>query len=102
MAIRASTRLRTKHIPLRTCAGCHRKAAKRELVRVVRTVEGRVEVDPTGKKAGRGTYLCKEITCWETALKKGRLDYTLKTKLTMTNRQTLLDYSQLFKGEESR
>ena len=52
--------LRQRHIPQRTCVGCRTTTAKRQFVRIVRTAAGRVEVDLTGKKAGRGAYLCRE------------------------------------------
>jgi len=62
-------------------------------VRIVRTPQGTVEVDPTGKKAGRGAYLCKAQQCWQLALKKERLDHALKAKLTPQDKETLLDYA---------
>jgi hypothetical protein len=68
-----------KHIPQRTCIACRAVRAKRELVRVVRTTARRVEADPTGKKTGRGAYLCRQRECWETALaQRGRLELALK------------------------
>jgi predicted RNA-binding protein YlxR (DUF448 family) len=54
---------------------------KRELMRVVRTPEGTVEVDPSGKRSGRGAYLCKKQSCWEVALKRHSLQNALKIKL---------------------
>ena len=69
----------TKHIPQRTCIACRTIRSKREFVRVVRTEENRVQADPTGKKAGRGAYLCRQRECWETALEsRGRLEQALK------------------------
>lgn len=58
----------TKHIPQRTCIACRTVRAKRELIRIVRTTANRVEADPTGKKAGRGAYLCRQRECWEMVL----------------------------------
>ena len=57
--------------PLRTCAGCRGVKEKSGLIRIVRTPEGDVRADFTGRAAGRGTYLCPQISCLETALKKG-------------------------------
>ncbi len=74
------TKGRPKHIPQRTCIGCRMVLAKRALVRIVRTPDG-VQVDPTGKQAGRGAYLHNQRSCWERAL-KGTLAHTLKTELT--------------------
>jgi len=69
---------RPKHVPLRTCIACRGTEAKRGLVRIVRTPEGRVELDPTGKKNGRGAYVHESRACWDEALKKDRLGRALK------------------------
>ncbi len=52
-----------KKIPMRTCVMCKNKTDKRQLLRIVRTPEGTVEFDPTGKKNGRGAYLCTQEAC---------------------------------------
>ena len=83
-----------KHIPQRTCVACGEVRPKQELVRLVRVFGGGVEVDPNGKKAGRGAYLCPALDCWQAGLKKGRLDYILRTALTEDNRQQLIRYGQ--------
>jgi predicted RNA-binding protein YlxR (DUF448 family) len=57
-------------------------STKRELVRIVRKPNGEVVVDPTGKVAGRGAYLCKDKRCWRAALEHKRLDRALKLALT--------------------
>ncbi len=68
-----------KHIPQRSCIACHTVRSKRDLVRVVRTGTDHVEADPTGKKAGRGAYLCRQRECWDEILKsRGRLEHALK------------------------
>lgn len=77
----------TKHIPQRTCVGCRETLSKRELLRIVRTLEG-VIYDPTGKAKGRGAYLHDKISCWERAL-KGSLTSALKTELTYDDRHRL-------------
>ncbi|MDQ7028490.1 MAG: YlxR family protein [Ardenticatenia bacterium] len=59
-----------KHIPIRTCVACRTRRPKRELIRVVRTPEGQVQVDPTGKAKGRGAYLCPQVPCWERVLQR--------------------------------
>jgi uncharacterized protein len=71
-----------RHIPLRTCVACRKTGGKRELVRVVRTADAGVQVDSTGKLAGRGAYLCKNQACWEQGLRSQRLNQALKTTLT--------------------
>jgi len=70
--------LRTRKKPLRTCVGCRQKSDKRELLRIVRTPEGKIEIDPKGKKAGRGTYICKKRSCLEKAAKGKSLEHSLK------------------------
>jgi predicted RNA-binding protein YlxR (DUF448 family) len=73
-----------KHIPQRTCIACHTVRSKRELVRVVRTLENHVEADATGKKAGRGAYLCRQRECWEDVLSRdGRLEHALKMEVSI-------------------
>ncbi|MFO7166914.1 MAG: YlxR family protein [Chloroflexota bacterium] len=69
---------RPKHIPQRTCIACRRTDAKRGLIRIVRDSEGRVAIDPTGKRSGRGAYLCHDPACWEQALKRHALERSLR------------------------
>ena len=67
-----------KKIPERKCMGCNEKKAKKELIRVVRTPEGTVELDTTGKKSGRGAYICPRKACFEKAYKSKRLERCLE------------------------
>jgi hypothetical protein len=67
---------------------CRDVQSKRSLIRLVRTPAG-VEIDPTGKKAGRGAYLHDRRACWEKALKDGLLERALKTTLTDEERERL-------------
>ncbi len=80
---------RRKHIPQRTCVVCRRSFPKRELNRIVRSPEGEVFYDPTGKASGRGAYLCDDLACWEKAVTGTFLDRALKTKLTPAQRAAL-------------
>lgn len=80
---------RIKHIPLRTCIGCGEKKAKRELLRIVRTEDGRVFFDSTGKASGRGTYICPKIECLDLALKKKAFSYALKCEISVEVLNTL-------------
>ena len=92
--------LQNKHVPQRSCAACRKCDAKKELIRLVLD-SGIVEVDHTGKKPGRGIYLCKNSECWENALKKNRLQYGLRVQLSPANRQSLLEYGMnLKKGQK--
>jgi len=75
---------------------CRQVKVKRELVRLVRIPEGGVEVDASGKKKGRGAYLCPAPGCWETGLNSGRLEYTLRTVLSEDNRQQLVRFGKDF------
>jgi uncharacterized protein len=60
---------------------------------LVCTENGIAQIDVSGKQPGRGAYLCASRACWEQMLKKDRLEYALRTKLTADNRQALLQYS---------
>ena len=81
-----------KHIPQRTCVGCHTVLPKRTMTRLVRASDG-VWVDPTGKRNGRGAYLHNQRSCWERAL-KGSLAHALKVELSGEDQQRLEDFMQ--------
>jgi predicted RNA-binding protein YlxR (DUF448 family) len=67
-----------RKVPQRMCVGCRVMKNKRELIRVVRTPEGSVELDTTGKKSGRGAYLCADPECLNLAVKGKRLQKALQ------------------------
>lgn len=69
---------RAKKIPMRQCLGCNEHKPKRELLRVVRTPEGEVGLDFTGKKSGRGAYICKSLSCLKKARKSRRIERNLE------------------------
>ncbi|WP_066893772.1 RNase P modulator RnpM [Clostridium nigeriense] len=69
--------MKVKKIPLRMCTGCMEMKPKKELIRVVKSPEGEVSVDLTGKKSGRGAYICKDKECLEKAFKAKRLSRNL-------------------------
>lgn len=73
--------MKAKKIPLRMCVGCQTMKSKKELMRVVRTPQGEVVLDPTGKKAGRGAYICQSEQCLTTAFKEKRLEKALKHQI---------------------
>ncbi|TET86668.1 MAG: YlxR family protein [Dehalococcoidia bacterium] len=83
-----------KHIPQRTCVACREVKPKRQLIRLVCTVDGTAEVDPSGKKSGRGAYLCPSSDCWEKGLKKGRLEQALRKRISAENQAALLGFSR--------
>ncbi|MCX7779315.1 MAG: YlxR family protein [Negativicutes bacterium] len=70
--------MKPKKTPQRMCVGCQEMKNKKELIRVVRTPEGAVLLDPTGKKSGRGAYVCKQEACFARAFKEKRLERALK------------------------
>jgi len=72
----------TKKIPQRMCLGCQSRKDKRDLVRVVRTPEGEVLLDKTGKKNGRGAYICPDIACLEQVIKTKRLEKSLEVEIS--------------------
>jgi predicted RNA-binding protein YlxR (DUF448 family) len=78
-----------KIIPQRSCVICRRQAAKRELIRIVRSAEG-VRVDPSGKLDGRGAYLCERDECWQRAISGSALSKALRTELTDDDLERLL------------
>ncbi|MGI8588459.1 MAG: RNase P modulator RnpM [Chloroflexia bacterium] len=86
--------LRPKHLPQRTCVACRTVNSKRGMVRIVRTTAGTVEIDPTGKRSGRGAYLCSNRACWTAALQKKSLEYALKTAISLEDKATLEEYSR--------
>ncbi len=67
-----------KKVPVRRCVGCGEHFPKSELVRVLRTPEGEIALDLTGKKSGRGAYLCKKLSCLKKARKSKRIDSSLE------------------------
>lgn len=80
-------------IPIRTCIGCQCKKSKREMIRIIRTPDGKIEIDRTGKKSGRGAYLCDNIDCLNIALKKNNLNKSLKQDIPL---QTLDELRKVF------
>ena len=71
-----------KKVPQRTCMGCQAKKEKRELVRIVRSPEGEISVDITGKKPGRGAYICPDLECLNKVVKSKRLERSLETAIS--------------------
>ena len=74
--------MKPKKIPMRMCVGCREMKPKKELIRVVRSPEGVVSMDPVGKKPGRGAYVCRSEACLKRAIKQKQLERQLETSLT--------------------
>lgn len=81
--------VKTRHIPERSCVACRQKLPKRDLVRIVRTSQGAVKVDRSGKESGRGAYLCGARDCWQRGVAKGALERSLKVSLSPEDRSQL-------------
>lgn len=71
----------TKKIPMRQCVGCREAKNKKELIRVIKSNENEIFVDVTGKKNGRGAYICNSMECLEKAMKSKALERSLKTEI---------------------
>lgn len=74
--------MKVKKVPQRMCTGCMEMKPKKELIRVVKGTEGEISVDLTGKKNGRGAYVCKNIECLEKAFKAKRLQKNLESQIS--------------------
>lgn len=73
--------MKKKKIPLRMCLGCHEMKPKKELTRIVHNKENEILVDFTGKKPGRGAYICKSTLCLEKARKGKKLEKAFETQI---------------------
>jgi len=74
--------MKPKKIPMRMCVGCREMKEKRDLIRIVRTPEGDAVLDPTGKKSGRGAYVCRRAECLQRAIRQKQLERQLEITLT--------------------
>jgi predicted RNA-binding protein YlxR (DUF448 family) len=86
--------LPAKSYPTRTCVACRTERQKREFVRIVRTPDGSVSFDDTGRANGRGAYLCADASCWHLALKKGSIERALGVPLPSDIRERLTANSE--------
>lgn len=73
--------MQTRRVPLRMCTGCGEMKAKKDLVRVVRSKEGEISLDLTGKKAGRGAYVCPSPECLKKARKSRRIERSFQCRI---------------------
>ncbi len=84
---------RQKHVPIRTCIACRETGAKRGLTRVVRSPEGDIAIDPTGKRNGRGAYLCEKPGCWDRATSTPLLSRALNAEIASDTAEQLKDFA---------
>ncbi len=73
--------MKSQRVPMRMCLGCNEMKPKKELVRVVKSKEGEISLDLTGKKAGRGAYICKKAECLRLARKAGRFEKSFSCRI---------------------
>ena len=73
--------MKTKKIPSRICVGCREPKEKRSMVRIVKTAENEICLDETGKKNGRGAYICRYRECFQRAVQSKGLERSLKTQI---------------------
>ena len=73
--------MKPKKIPMRMCLGCNEMKPKKELIRVVKSPEGEISLDFTGKKSGRGAYICRSVDCFNKARKGRRLEKAFSCKI---------------------
>jgi hypothetical protein len=91
-----------KHIPMRTCIGSGEKHAKRDMIRLVRTAEGNIVVDPTGKRPGsRGAYLSKSYAAATMAVRQKKLEAEFEQAVSEEDKQSILEYFKQFEGVHS-
>lgn len=88
-----NTPIRRKHVPIRTCIACRQTGAKRGLTRIVRDPEGGVAIDPTGKRNGRGAYLCERAACWDRALETPLLAKALNVYIAPGTTQSIKEFA---------
>lgn len=73
---------KVRKIPMRTCVGCFTEKPKKELIRIVRSPDGEISLDPNGKKPGRGAYICRSRECLKKAQKQKRLEKSLEAEIS--------------------
>ncbi len=81
-----------RHVPQRMCVVCRDVQGKRALIRIVRTPTDGVLIDETGKRAGRGAYLCQRKACWARALSSSALNRALRTTLSDSETAALVEF----------
>ena len=79
----------TKKVPMRQCTGCRQMKSKRDMIRVIKTAENEICIDTTGRKNGRGAYICPTMDCLKQAMKSRGLERSLKTSIPDTVYQQL-------------
>lgn len=93
--------IRQKHVPIRTCIVCRETSAKRSLTRIVRDPEGEIMIDPTGKRNGRGAYLCDKPGCWDRALSTSSLGKALNADINLGAQHHIREFAASLHASDS-
>ena len=88
--------VQVKKVPLRKCTGCQEMKNKKEMMRILRTAEGAIVLDTTGRKNGRGAYVCRSMECFEKAVKNKGLERSLKCQVPEETYESLKKEIELF------
>ena len=80
-----------KKMPMRGCVGCGEMKSKKEMMRILKTLEGPIVLDVTGKKNGRGAYLCKQQSCLQKAIKGKGLERSFKMSIPTEVYESLVE-----------
>ena len=83
--------MKVKKIPMRMCLGCNEMKPKKELIRVVRSPEGEMSLDLTGKKSGRGAYICRSVECFSKARKGRRFEKSFSCRIEESVYEVMAD-----------
>ena len=88
-----------KKVPMRQCTGCREMRSKRDMIRVIKTAENEICIEATGRKNGRGAYICPNMDCLKQAMKNRGLERSLKTAIPeMVYQQLEEEMSHIDKG----
>ena len=91
--------MKERKTPMRMCVGCREMQPKKSLIRVVRSPEGEISMDATGRKPGRGAYVCRSAACLQKALKQKQLERAFSCTLGAETHQALMDALQALEAE---
>ena len=91
--------MKEKKVPMRMCVGCREMKPKKELLRVVRSPEGNVSIDVTGRKPGRGAYVCRSAECLKRAIKQKQLERAFECPLGEETRASLVQELEALEGQ---
>lgn len=94
-----ASKMKPKKIPMRQCLGCNEMKPKKELIRVVKSPEGEISLDLTGKKNGRGAYICRSTECYDKARKSRRLEKAFSCRIDESVYEVMAD--ELRSAEEA-